>query len=76
MGYNLRRNRIKTEIFRFPGGSVNDFNTETRDKIIQEMTRRGFRYYDWNVESGDVDGATWTDMYNSIPLISQTVTAL
>ena len=58
---------IKTEIFRFPGGSVNDFNTETRDKIIQEMTRRGFRYYDWNVESGDVDGATWTDMYNSIP---------
>lgn len=58
---------IKTEIFRFPGGSVNDFNTETRDKIIQEMTSRGFRYYDWNVESGDVDGATWTDMYNSIP---------
>lgn len=58
---------IKTEIFRFPGGSVNDFNVETRDKIIQEMTRRGFRYYDWNVESGDVDGATWTDMYNSIP---------
>ena len=58
---------IKTEIFRFPGGSVNDFNTETRDKIIQEMTRRGFRYYDWNVESGDVDGASWTDMYNSIP---------
>ena len=58
---------IKTEIFRFPGGSVNDFNTETRDEIIQEMTRRGFRYYDWNVESGDVDGATCTDMYNSIP---------
>lgn len=58
---------IKTEIFRFPGGSVNDFNADTRDKIIQEMTRRGFRYYDWNVESGDVNGATWTDMYNSIP---------
>ena len=58
---------IKTEIFRCPGGSVYDFNTETRDEIIQEMTRRGFRYYDWNVESGDVDGATWTDMYNSIP---------
>ena len=50
---------IKTEIFRFPGGSVNDFNTETRDEIIQEMTagipllrlerrkrRRGRRYLD------------------------------
>ena len=44
---------IKTEIFRFPGGSVNDFNTETRDKIIQEMTRRGFRYYDWNLSAED-----------------------
>lgn len=58
---------IKTEIFRFPGGSVNDFNTETRDYIIQEMTRRGFRYFDWNVDSNDAGGATWTDMYNSIP---------
>lgn len=58
---------VTPEIFRFPGGSVNDFNEDTRDDIIEEMTRRGFRYYDWNVESGDVDGATWTDMYNSIP---------
>jgi len=56
-----------TPIFRFPGGSKNDFNAETRDDIIAEMTRRGFRFYDWNVESRDVDGATWTDMYNSIP---------
>ncbi len=58
---------IKTEIFRFPGGSVNDFNTETRDYIIQEMNRRGFRYFDWNVDSNDAGGATWTEMYNSIP---------
>lgn len=55
------------EIFRFPGGSKNDFNEETRDAIIKEMTRRGFRYYDWNVESGDVNGANWDQMYNSIP---------
>lgn len=58
---------IKTEIFRFPGGSVNDFNADTRDHIIQEMTRRGFRYFDWNVDSNDAGGANWTDMYNSIP---------
>lgn len=55
------------QIFRFPGGSKNDFNEETRDAIIKEMTRRGFRYYDWNVESGDANEATWQDMYNSIP---------
>lgn len=54
-------------IFRFPGGSLNDYNTETRDDIIAEMTRRGFRFFDWNVDSGDVANATWTDMYNSIP---------
>ena len=58
---------VKTEIFRFPGGSVNDFNGAVRDDIIAEMTRRGFRYYDWNVDSNDAGGATWTDMYNSIP---------
>lgn len=58
---------VSTPIFRFPGGSKNDFNTETCDDIIKEMTRRGFRYFDWNVESGDANGATWTDMYNSIP---------
>ena len=31
------------------------------------MTRRGFRYFDWNVDSRDAGGATWTDMYNSVP---------
>ncbi len=58
---------VKTEIYRFPGGSKNDFNGDTRDAIVEEMTRRGFRHYDWNVESNDVNGATWTEMYNSIP---------
>lgn len=55
------------QVFRFPGGSKNDYNGDTRDAIIKEMTRRGFRFYDWNVESGDVGGATWQQMYNSIP---------
>lgn len=58
---------VKTQIFRFPGGSVNDYNGKTRDAIIEEMTRRGFRYYDWNVDSNDSNDATWTQMYNSIP---------
>lgn len=59
---------ITTEIFRFPGGSNNDFNEDTRDAIIAEMSRRGFRFFDWNVDSYDVTGATWTQMYNSIPM--------
>lgn len=55
------------EIFRFPGGSNTVFNEDIREAIIKEMTRRGFRYFDWNVDSGDVAGANWDQMYNSIP---------
>ncbi len=58
---------VKTEIFRFPGGSKNDYNEATRDAIIEEMTRRGFRFYDWNVDSDDAGDATWTEMYTSVP---------
>ena len=54
---------VKCSLFRFPGGSINDFNEETRDEIIAEMTRRGFVYFDWNVDSNDAGGADWTEMY-------------
>ncbi|MBQ8604282.1 MAG: polysaccharide deacetylase [Oscillospiraceae bacterium] len=40
-------------IFRFPGGSVNNYNASTRKDIVREMGRRGFIYFDWNVESND-----------------------
>lgn len=57
---------IKTGIFRFPGGSNTTYNEDTREEIIAEMTRRGFRYYDWNVQSNDIIDYTWTQMYNNI----------
>ncbi len=57
---------VKCDLFRFPGGSINDFNTATCDAIIEEMTRRGFIYFDWNVDSEDALGATWTQMYNNV----------
>lgn len=41
------------ELFRFPGGSVNGYNKKVNTAIIEEMTRRGFLYYDWNVSSAD-----------------------
>lgn len=44
---------VKPEIFRFPGGSVNAYNSGTYREIIAEMIRRGYTYYDWNSSSGD-----------------------
>lgn len=44
---------IDVKLFRFPGGSINDFNTGVRDGIIKEMTDRGYIYFDWNASLED-----------------------
>lgn len=54
------------DIYRFPGGSVNDYNEKTRDDIIAEMDRRGFTYFDWNVDSNDWQGYGWTTLYTNV----------
>ena len=51
---------VKPEIFRFPGGSKNGFNRNNYRDFINEMTRRGFDYFDWNVSSGDAVSRTPT----------------
>lgn len=43
------------QIFRFPGGSVNAYNSGTYKELIAEMTRRGFVYFDWNATALDTD---------------------
>lgn len=43
------------DIFRFPGGSVNTYNRETRTDIIDEMHRRGYTHYDWSISSRDTE---------------------
>ncbi|HPE16428.1 MAG TPA: polysaccharide deacetylase family protein [Oscillospiraceae bacterium] len=43
----------KPTVFRFPGGSINSYNRGTYEEIIAEMLRRGFTFYDWNVDAGD-----------------------
>ena len=54
-------------IFRFPGGSVNDYNAATRKDIVREMSRRGFIYFDWNVESSDSGSSLSSEtIYNNV----------
>ena len=44
---------VETNLFRFPGGSVNAYNQKSGAAIIQEMTDRGYIYYDWNASLED-----------------------
>ncbi len=44
---------VEAKIFRFPGGSINSYNKKVYQGIIEEMTDRGFVYYDWNASLED-----------------------
>lgn len=44
---------VKAELFRFPGGSINSYNKKVYKEIIEEMTNRGFVYFDWNASLED-----------------------
>lgn len=44
---------VETNLFRFPGGSINAYNKKTGKAIIREMTDRGYIYYDWNASLED-----------------------
>ena len=44
---------VTPTVFRFPGGSINGYNSGLYEEIIAEMLRRGFVYYDWNLSAQD-----------------------
>lgn len=44
---------VEANIFRFPGGSINNYNQNVRDEIIEKMTAKGYIYYDWNASLED-----------------------
>ena len=44
---------VDTKLFRFPGGSINAYNQEVNDEIIEKMTEMGYIYFDWNASMED-----------------------
>lgn len=52
--YNLvyETTGIRAEIFRFPGGSVNSYNSGIYQELIAEMLRRNFIFFDWTISEG------------------------
>ncbi len=58
---------VKTDLFRFPGGSINGYNVRIHEELIAEMLRRGFFYYDWVVSADDTaSNATWSSIFKSV----------
>lgn len=52
--YDITGERVN--IYRFPWGSNNSFSKNIKDALMDEMERRGFTCYDWNVDTNDSVG--------------------
>lgn len=61
---------VNTIITRFPGGSsntVSKFNPGIMTRLTKLVVDSGYKYFDWNVSSGDAGGArTSEDVYNNV----------
>lgn len=60
----------KTNLFRFPGGSSNTISKGHSKGVVSaianEMTKRGYVYFDWNVDSCDAAGAKSNQIYKNV----------
>lgn len=62
---------VESKIIRFPGGSSNTVSRQYKSGIMTTLAsmvlERGYRYYDWNVDSGDAGGAgSSQQVYNNV----------
>ena len=64
---------VESKIIRFPGGSSNTVSRRYVPGIMSTLTseviNRGYRYYDWNLSSGDAVGGappSSNDIYNNV----------
>ena len=46
----------RVNIYRFPWGSNNGYSKNIKEALMEEMERRGFLCYDWNVDANDSVG--------------------
>lgn len=44
---------VEVWCYRFPGGSINTHNKNIYKEIIEEMSQRGYVYFDWNASMED-----------------------
>ena len=60
----------KSMIIRFPGGSSNTVSKRLSPGIMTTLTnevrKRGYHYFDWNVDSNDAAGANTNQIYTNV----------
>lgn len=61
----------RSKIVRFAGGSSNTISRRYKKGIMSELTKeviaRGYKYYDWNIDSGDASGVyNCNRIYNNV----------
>ena len=62
---------VESKIIRFPGGASNTvsrrYSNGIMSRLTSEVVNRGFKYYDWNISSGDAGGTTQASgVYNNV----------
>ena len=62
---------VKSKILRFIGGSSNaisaNYSPGIMSYLVKDVLRKGYYYYDWNVDSGDaISQNTSADVYNQV----------
>ena len=62
---------IDSKIIRFPGGSSNTvskrYTPGVMSYLTNEVTNRGYKYYDWNISSEDAGGVKSSEeVYNNV----------
>ncbi len=60
----------KSRLFRFPGGSSNTISRNYARGVVKKiatyMTNSGYKYFDWDVTSGDASGASRSKIYSNV----------
>ena len=51
---------VKSQVYRFPGGSDNAISNVPMEALIHFLNKEGTTYYDWNVSAGDTASMEYT----------------
>ena len=58
----LKITGVESKFIRFPGGSSNTvsrrYSSGIMSRLTKEVVNRGYKYYDWNISSGDAGSTT------------------